>query len=230
MFSSFRFLDQPMLETLQNGCKMRKMEVKCWGQLSLCLSRRRIVSTNNGEYIWGFQCGEVNGGKKNDDRNAILSFAWQLTRHYKNGNFVNLVIVLMTVSVDDNNDDDEYLHYNRVHSRVKFVCHHVVLLVNLQGVSIVFVVWFVGHCCCFHCYCLFVLCHCCYHRHYCYHHNLEHHGYDDQPDQEFREVDEAKHTKPSLPSTSTNPPVIKPIKTNPLAIKAIKGIHMHHHH
>ena len=81
----------------------------------------------------------MNGGKKNDDRNAIFSFAF--TRHYKNGNFVNLVIVLITVSVDDNtNDDDEYLHHNRVHSRVKFVCHHVVLLVNLQGVSIVFVV------------------------------------------------------------------------------------------
>ena len=51
-----------------------------------------------------------------------------------------MVIVLMTVSVGDNNDDyDEYLYHNRVHSRVKFVCHHVVLLVDLHGVSIVFV-------------------------------------------------------------------------------------------
>ena len=228
MFSSFGLLDQPMLKTLQNGCKMRKMDVKCWWQLSLCLSRRRIVSTNNGEYIWGFQCGEVDGGKKNDDRNAILSFAWQLTRHYNNGNFANLfrwqcqsmiIIMMMSTCTTTGSILGSNLFATMWFCWLTFKVSLLFLLFGLLYIV-----------CCFHCYCLFVLCHCCYHRHYCYHHNLEHHGYDDQPDQELREVDEAKHTKPSLPSTSTNPPAIKPIKTNPLAIKAIKGIHLHHHH
>ena len=100
---------------------------------------------------------------------------------------------------DDNDDNDDdvslYLYHNRVHSRVKLICHHMVLLVHLGGSSILFVSYFVVA---IDIVLFLVLCH------YGYHHH--HHGYHDHPDQQLGEVDEAKDTKPPLPSTSTDPP------------------------
>ena len=50
---------------------------------------------------------------------------------HQNRDYYNVTVTI----VDDSNDDKAYLYHNRVHSGIKFICNHVVLLVDLQNVD-----------------------------------------------------------------------------------------------
>ena len=59
---------------------------------------------------------------------SALSFGHQ-NRDYNGDDNVTVTIGA------DSHDDKAYLYHNRVHSGIKFICNHVVLLVDLQNVD-----------------------------------------------------------------------------------------------